>query len=813
MTKKKPKKSTSKASTPKTHKFDERADKLFMDLEHLSAQAPADQAKKARKKKAVSPSHLTPRSPVDAQEVARLQARIQQLERQLRKKRKSTADLYEKEEMAFIYKDNSLESLPQEDLAKKSTGENNIQSPLSITGQEIGSMQIQSSPEHIWDPEDENLVNTVAQQVSLQIQSLRLLSDAERARAEAEAATRQFMHENWEGYLDAINQNEKIGYAYNQASVTPYLDEPSAEGDLSETVKVMDEQVGTISLKPDPAHPYTEDDKKMVSSVAQQIAQQVENIRLLADASRARAEAEDATRRLTQESWEDFVEHHEGDAFGFTYDRVQVSPLENKTLPKNIALSVPLEVRGEEIGQLAVTGDKKLSEEEAELASSIAAQANTHIENIRLLEETERGRQQLNKRAAELETVAKVSTAAAAIRDSESLLRSVVDLTNYSFKLYHTSVYLLSEDEDGTKTLELFAASGKIGQKMLGQGYRIEFNEKISVIADAARKSEAVIVKDIANDPLFLAHPLLPDTRSEMAIPMVVADKLIGIFDVESDLPNRFTEEDLQTYSTLASQTAVALQNAQLYEEQLATVERLRELDHLKSSFLANMSHELRTPLNSISGFTQVMLEGLDGPLTTEMEEDLGLIDKNAGHLLALINEVLDMAKIEAGQLSVTMGPANLHDVLEDVIKTTAALVRENNLTISLENNIPEDLIIMADDMRIQQVMINLIGNAMKFTQEGGVLVHSEKDKDTIRIKVVDTGIGIPPELLETIFEAFSQVDTTTTRKVGGTGLGLPISKRFIEMHNGRLWAESSGHSGEGSTFILEIPIVLPEEE
>ena len=296
-----------------------------------------------------------------------------------------------------------------------------------------------------------------------------------------------------------------------------------------------------------------------------------------------------------------------------------------------------------------------------------------------------------------------------------------------------------------------------------------------------------------------------------MIVPMIVADQFIGIFDVKSELPNRFTEDDISTYTTLASQTAVALQNAQLYEEQIKTVERLRELDHLKSSFLANMSHELRTPLNSISGFTQVILEGLDGPLTKEMEEDLGLIEKNAGHLLILINEVLDMAKIEAGRLSVTLGPANLYQVLEEVVKTTSPLARENNLTISLVNNLPEDLIVMADDMRIQQVMINLIGNAMKFTHEGGVIIRSDIREDSIIIKVIDTGLGIPPELLETVFEAFSQVDTSTTRKAGGTGLGLPISKRFIEMHNGRLWAESSGLPGEGSTFILEIPVVLPE--
>jgi signal transduction histidine kinase len=225
------------------------------------------------------------------------------------------------------------------------------------------------------------------------------------------------------------------------------------------------------------------------------------------------------------------------------------------------------------------------------------------------------------------------------------------------------------------------------------------------------------------------------------------------------------------------------------------------------------MSHELRTPLNSISGFTQVMLEGLDGPLTPEMEEDLGLISKNAKHLLLLINEVLDMAKIEAGRLSVTLGPANLYQAINEVVKTTGTLARENNLTMTLENNLPEDLIVMADDMRIQQVMINLIGNAMKFTKEGGVTIRADVVDEQIVIRVSDTGIGIPPHQLEVIFVAFSHGDTSTTRKTGVTGLGLPISRRFVEMHNGRLWAESSGIPGEGSTFIIELPIVYPENE
>lgn len=819
MPSKKPRKTTKKSSKDtKTisapddgKKIQERTEKLFSDLGHLATQEPANQEKKPRAKKATPPPPTPTEEGVEQNETALLRGRVLELERQLQdKKRVKTPQLYEKERVGYAYKDNALESLAISNLGKKSEDKNALEAPITVTGQTIGSMLIEGVAERPWDPDEENLLSTIAQQASLQIQSLRLLESAERARTEAEEATRSFMHESWASYLDAIQNKERIGYAYDQASVTPYLNELSPDDELSETVSVMDEQVGKISLKENPSHPFTEDDRKMVSSVAEQIAQQVENIRLLADASRARAEAEEATRRLTQESWQEFVARRENEALSFTYDSIQVLPYADSALPENIALNIPLEVRGESIGRLAVAGDIHLSEEAVELASSIAAQANIHIESLRLLEETEFGRRQLDKRAAELETVAKVSTAAAAIRDSESLLRSVVDLTNYSFNLYHTSVYLVDNTEDGETTLKLSAASGKTGHKMLQQDFAIALNQERSIVAHAARKNKIIIVTDATNDPLFLAHSLLPDTKSAMAVPMIVAEKLIGIFNVEANTPNRFSEEDEQTYNTLAAQTAVALQNAQLYEEQIATVERLRELDHLKSSFLANMSHELRTPLNSISGFTQVMLEGLDGPLSNEMEEDLGLIDKNANHLLSLINEVLDMAKIEAGRLSVTLGPANLYEVLEDVVKTTAPLVRQNNLSMSLKNNIPEDLIIMADDMRIKQVMINIIGNSMKFTQEGTIQVEAKKDNDTIRIQVKDTGIGIPPELLETIFEAFSQVDTSTTRKAGGTGLGLPISKRFIEMHNGRLWAESTGISGEGSSFIVEIPIVLP---
>ena len=269
-----------------------------------------------------------------------------------------------------------------------------------------------------------------------------------------------------------------------------------------------------------------------------------------------------------------------------------------------------------------------------------------------------------------------------------------------------------------------------------------------------------------------------------------------------------FHQEDANIYTTLASQVAVALQNARLYVEQAATVTQLRELDRLKSSFLANMSHELRTPLNSILGFADVMLEELDGPLTENMDNDLRLIQKNGQHLLHLINDVLDMAKIEAGRMN--LAPEKFMST-KSWMKSPASPprwpARRTWRSSSTESPIRK-VEMFADRTRLRQVMINLVNNAIKFTEKGKISLKVEPMEETrVLITVKDTGIGIPPDKLETIFQEFTQVDTSTTRKAGGTGLGLPISRRLVEMHGGRLWAESTGVNGEGSVFYVELPI------
>jgi signal transduction histidine kinase len=703
--------------------------------------------------------------------------------------------LYEKEWIGYASsgdKVQPLESPPETDAA--------VAVPITARGQLIGKLQVQPPAKRAWTSEETELLNAVAQQASFQIQNLRLLDATERARAEAEEATRRFMHENWESFLDGIHQNEQVGYAYDQSSVTPFLRPVHADGGIQETVKVLDEHVGTLYLQLDPSRPLMEEDRLMVTAIANQVAQQVENIRLLADASRARAEAEEATRRLTRDGWQAYTSLRETRNLSFVYDANRVKPFTESDLPQDLSLVQPLRVRGETIGKLAVANLKDIPPEAAELAAAIAERASIHMETLRLSNE-------LQRRAAELQTVAHVGTTVSTVLNPDELLQSVVDLTRERFDLYHAHIYLVDE---AWKTLLLAAGAGEVGRQMVADGWNISLDHESSLVATAARTRKYIIANDVVHDKdsNFLSNRLLPDTRSEMAVPMIVGEKLLGVFDVQSTAVGRFSEEDANIYTTLAAQVGVALQNARLYMEQAATVAQLRELDRLKSSFLANMSHELRTPLNSILGFADVMLEGLDGDLTEYMDNDLHLIQKNGQHLLHLINDVLDMAKIESGRMNLSPERFPIHNILEEVTSITSTLASEKNLSLFIDERSDQEIEVYADNTRLRQVMINLVNNSIKFTEKGQIVISAQPVEGArLLITVKDTGIGIPPDKVEAIFQEFTQVDSSTTRKAGGTGLGLPISRRLVEMHGGRLWAESTGKPGEGSAFFVELPL------
>jgi signal transduction histidine kinase len=278
-----------------------------------------------------------------------------------------------------------------------------------------------------------------------------------------------------------------------------------------------------------------------------------------------------------------------------------------------------------------------------------------------------------------------------------------------------------------------------------------------------------------------------------------------GTFEGSVDVPNR---DEFGALAARLNDTARQLARLDAEQRQAADVlrslnVRLEQASQAKSEFLANMSHELRTPLNAILGFTEMLLDGLYGDVPTELKEPLADIQTNGQHLLRLINDVLDLSKIEAGRMELSLGDYAVADVLASVRASLRSLANEKGLELVAEVA-PDVSDAYGDSKRITQCLLNLVGNALKFTRHGRVMVGVDRHGALLRFRVADTGIGIPADQLEAVFAEFRQVDTTTTRDFGGTGLGLSITKKFVELHGGRIWVESE--LGKGSTFYFTIP-------
>jgi len=370
-----------------------------------------------------------------------------------------------------------------------------------------------------------------------------------------------------------------------------------------------------------------------------------------------------------------------------------------------------------------------------------------------------------------------------------------------NFNLYHAHIYLFDED---SASLVLAAGAGEVGRTQRQRGHRIPLNREHSLVARCARTREGVIANDVTQTPDFLANPLPPDTKSEMAVPLVVGDVLVGVLDVQADITDRFTEADVRVKTTLGDQIAVAIQNATLYQKQVQMVDQLQTVDRLKSEFLASMSHELRTPLNSIIGYSRMLLNGANGDLGEETNEDMDAIYNSGQHLLHMINDILDLAKIEAEALELDLEPVDFKSVTGLVVQMTSILLQNKPVQLALELD-PHLTTLWADDIRLSQIMNNLIGNAIKFTNEGEICISAQDRNGMALIGVRDSGIGIAPDHLERIFERFQQADNSSTRRAGGTGLGLTITKHLIELHGGTIWVEST--LGEHTTFWFTIPL------
>jgi len=293
-----------------------------------------------------------------------------------------------------------------------------------------------------------------------------------------------------------------------------------------------------------------------------------------------------------------------------------------------------------------------------------------------------------------------------------------------------------------------------------------------------------------------------------MAVPLLLQEQPMGVFILYDDKPHQVTREDTFLLKNAAVQAAIAIQNALLFAEVKDKNAALERVNHLKSQFLATVTHELRTPLHSIISYGALILEGfLDGELTAEQEEHIQFMVRRAEDLTRLVDDMLDLSKIEADRLEVKVEPLDLEPCLKEVLNQLKPLANNKGLSLSLEMAEPQ-LMVMADSHRIRQIVINLVSNALKFTETGGVTIRCMllENYDMIRVSVHDSGIGISPAAMGYIFEAFRQADGSTTRRFGGTGLGLTIARKLIELQGGEVAVESL--LGQGSTFSFTLPAV-----
>jgi signal transduction histidine kinase/DNA-binding response OmpR family regulator/signal transduction protein with GAF and PtsI domain len=483
------------------------------------------------------------------------------------------------------------------------------------------------------------------------------------------------------------------------------------------------------------------------------------------------------------------------------------------------ALLLPITARGHMLGLAIVwesEGPRRFTEGEIALGQTLSHQAAIALENARLFEET-------RKQVKRTELLLEASEAAASTLDSTEVMRRLARAVAHAIGADLTGAYVV----DATGTALQPIAGYHVPEERL-ETYK-EFHIPLkgqAFVEQAWQNQQTMFSDDVPNDVRFDAktRQLFP-AQSVLLLPMIVRRETIGgLWAVWWEEVHHFAGEELQLVEGIVREAAVAIQNAHLFEEVEANgIElqqrahaleeanvRLQELDRLKSQFLAHMSHELRTPLNSIIGFSEVLCDGLVGRLTPEQLECADNILGSGEHLLTLINDILDLSKIEAGRIKLDTQAFEVPRWLQEVQRTIGPLVEKKSQTLKIE--LAEDLPpLIADPTRIKQVLINLLGNAIKFTPEGGSITLSCRlaDPETMIFSVTDTGIGIKLEDQEIIFEEFRQSSSASVGETKGTGLGLAISKRLVEMHGGHIWVDSE--YGVGSTFSFLLPVSSSE--
>jgi signal transduction histidine kinase len=485
--------------------------------------------------------------------------------------------------------------------------------------------------------------------------------------------------------------------------------------------------------------------------------------------------------------------------------------LGGRSLPGRIArswLGVPILSGARALGVLCVQSyerENAFSDDDVRLLATIASSVGAGMRNALLYEEAKR-------KADEASALADAGREITESLDPDVVLRRIAMRANFLLSRDSSAVFLLEEDG----SLCAVVAVGRHAAEL--QGFRLAAGS--GMIGRVVSTGEGLIVGDTGSDPESVTVPGTPIEQGEklLAAPLVLAGRVTGVMAVwRCADESAFLSDDLVFLSALARQAAVAIENARLhrrakdeaaraavlYEEASAARAEAEEANRIKSRFLANMTHELRTPLNSIINLAYLIQEGEEAP-PPGIRDEASRIEGAGRHLLSLINDVLDMAKIEAGRMDVRLEASDFRSIADTVLTTVAGLERSPG--VELRDEVPEGLpAVFADRIRLRQVLFNLLANAVKFTPSGYVALRAAASERELLVEVEDTGIGMEQSDLPKAFAEFVQLDDDMDRRVGGSGLGLPLSRRLVELQGGRLWAESK--KGEGSVFRFTLAL------
>ena len=457
---------------------------------------------------------------------------------------------------------------------------------------------------------------------------------------------------------------------------------------------------------------------------------------------------------------------------------------------------------GNEIGMLARHLDA-MRESIKRLFGELSESKEKVEEYSRTLEQKVQVRTQaLARSVEELKALGDVSQAVSSTLDLETVLSSIVRHAVQLSKADAGTIYVFDEEEQVFVPRINYGVSDEFVDVLRKSGLHVGDQ---TVIGQAAIKRGPDQVPDLEDVPEYpLPYVRKSGFRALLAVPLLRKDRLIGGLVVRRKTAGEFPEAVVDLLQTFAAQSALAIHNAQLFHQLEEKGRELQVANKHKSEFLANMSHELRTPLNAILGYTELIVDNIYGDVPHKIREVLERLEKNGRHLLSLINDVLDLSKIEAGQLRLSVGEYSMGEVAQTVFTSVEALAAEKQ--VGLKSLVASDLTVgTGDEQRIAQVLLNLLGNAIKFTDKGEVTLEVNVSDETFLVSVSDTGPGLSETDQKKIFEEFHQADGSSTREKGGTGLGLSIAKRIVEMHGGRIWVEST--LGKGSTFYFTLPV------